>query len=397
MTASHRLPSRSSHSLESAPRATARRPCACPQVSPPHPDSAFSAASSPRQSIPPSDRQPARHEAAAAAAAAAADEQSVSVVIPCYTKCRWPSLLAAVESVRAQTVSCETLVVVDHNDELFEQLQTYCRKYWDNSKTGAVAVLANQAQRGVSGTRNTGAFAASGSLVAFLDDDATATATWIAELSRCFRDTTVVGAGGLVRPVWRAGEPSWFPPEFGWVYGLTNLPEGSSAMLEVRNVWALNMMVRQEVFSLVDGFRPDFGKLGSVAEPEDTDLCLRMASTFDRARWLFTPAALVSHEVPAERSTVRYFLRRCWQEGAGKRQLLAAHSQAHRRGVLSSERTFLKRDLPFALRREARCIASLDPGAVARSIALIAGTAFTAAGFALTNVRRVRSNTKGSG
>lgn len=47
----------------------------------------------------------------------------------------------------------------------------------------------------------------------------------------------------------------------------------------VRNVWWGNMAVRTGTFRNAGGFRADFGKRGSIAEPEDTDLCVRMAAT----------------------------------------------------------------------------------------------------------------------
>ena len=39
------------------------------------------------------------------------------------------------------------------------------------------------------------------------------------------------------------------------------------------------MLVKRSAFELVDGFREDFGKIGNRSLPEDTDLCLRIASS----------------------------------------------------------------------------------------------------------------------
>ena len=44
----------------------------------------------------------------------------------------------------------------------------------------------------------------------------------------------------------------------------------------MRNVWASNMAVRRAAFDAAGGFREDFGKVGAVSRPEDTDLCLRV-------------------------------------------------------------------------------------------------------------------------
>ena len=61
------------------------------------------------------------------------------------------------------------------------------------------------------------------------------------------------------------------------------------------------MAVRRAVFEKVGGFRVDFGKVGDVSRPEDTDLCIRM-STETGGRWIFVPEAVVDHDVEAERA-----------------------------------------------------------------------------------------------
>ena len=49
--------------------------------------------------------------------------QDISVVICVYTEDRWEDILAAVSSVRAQSLpALETLLVVDHNAVLLERL-----------------------------------------------------------------------------------------------------------------------------------------------------------------------------------------------------------------------------------------------------------------------------------
>lgn len=64
--------------------------------------------------------------------------RDISVVICVYTEDRWEDILAAVSSVRAQSLpALETLLVVDHNTVLLERLAGEYRK------TEGVRVLAN--------------------------------------------------------------------------------------------------------------------------------------------------------------------------------------------------------------------------------------------------------------
>jgi cellulose synthase/poly-beta-1,6-N-acetylglucosamine synthase-like glycosyltransferase len=257
-----------------------------------------------------------------------------SVVIACFTEERWPQLSAAIESALNQKRRAgEVIVVVDHNESLAQRLT----EQWPE-----VTVLANLYGRGASGARNTGAFRARSSIVAFLDDDATADPDWLETLVKQFDDPSVVGVGGGVTAAWVTPQPRWFPEEFFWVVGVSykGLPE---QVAEVRNVWAENMAVRAERFSEVGGFRLNFGKVGSRSSPEDTDLCIRMAGA--DGRWLLVPQALVAHHVPPDRATFRFFVRRCYVEGIGKAALVGLTS----RSAMDSERDYTRYVLPRAV------------------------------------------------
>jgi glucosyl-dolichyl phosphate glucuronosyltransferase len=291
-----------------------------------------------------------------------------SVVITCFSQRRWRQLTAAIDSVLAQRMlPSEVIVVVDHNDELMSRVLRRCPD---------VTVLANRFERGASGARNTGAVHARAPIVAFLDDDATAEPDWLELLLECFDDESVVGVGGGVTAAWAGGQPGWFPDEFGWVIGASyrGMPDG---VAEVRNVWALNMAVRTDKFGAVGGFRLGFGKLGGQSRPEDTDLCIRMIRA--GGRWLYVPAARVAHHVPAERSTFRFFVRRCFVEGGGK----AALSVLVRASPLDAERAYLRTVISQGIGRHLREAARsrrLLPAA--RAGVIVAGVASAGVGYA---------------
>jgi hypothetical protein len=193
----------------------------------------------------------------------------------------------------------------------------------------------------VSGNRNTGAFTVSTPVVAFLDDDACAQPGWLAGLLAPLDDPSVCGTGGAIRLVWHTGKPAWVPEEFGWAWvgSYTGQP---TTVAPVRNVWSASMAVRREVFLSVGGFRVGFGKVGDRSRPEDTDVCLRMSQA-SAGRWMYVPEALIEHPVPADRTTVSYFLTRCYHEGRGKVELSRLHA---RQDSLDAERAYLRQVLP---------------------------------------------------
>ena len=298
-------------------------------------------------------------------------EQDVSIVIPTHTERRWTSLVRTVESAWTQRYTpAEVVVVVDHNAALFAR----ARRELDG-----VTVLQNTYARGASGTRNTGAFHTSTSLIAFLDDDTVASPDWLGNLIAPFSDPTVVGAGGGIAPNWSAARPRWMPDELLWTVGVSyaGMPTATAA---IRNVWSASMVVRRDAFIAVNGFRAGFGKLGDQNRPEDTELCLRMSAA-GGGRWMYVPGAMIDHEVPTDRTTFRFLLRRCYAEGRGKVQMarLLPRSQD-----LGTERTYLRQTLPRAVRHN---LVAAGHGRgmahVLRAIAIVAAIAAAAVGVGL--------------
>ncbi|MFF5077218.1 glycosyltransferase family 2 protein [Actinoplanes sp. NPDC000266] len=263
---------------------------------------------------------------------------TASIVIPTHTERRWESLRRTVASALAQEMrATEVIVVVDHNAALFERA---------SAAFPGVTVLENTFARGASGNRNTGAFHARSELIAFLDDDTVAHPGWLGHLASQFGDRGVVGAGGSIRPAWERDRPTWMPDELLWTVGVSY--EGMpTSVAEIRNVWSASMMVRREAFVAVGGFRVGFGKLGEQNRPEDTELCLRISAETG-GRWMYVPESVIEHDVPVDRSTFRFFLRRCYAEGRGKVQMSALLPRDQK---LGTEQNYLRRTLPRAVAR----------------------------------------------
>ncbi|MFI1977485.1 glycosyltransferase family 2 protein [Streptomyces wedmorensis] len=313
-----------------------------------------------------------------------------SVVICVYTEERWEDILAAVESVRKQSLPpLETLLVVDHNERLLSRLT---EEYADERLRGEVRVLANAGPRGLSAGRNTGIAAARGDLVAFLDDDAVAERDWLRYFAAAYDDPRVMAVGGRTLPAWASGRrPAWFPEEFDWVVGCTyrGLPPGR---VPVRNVLGGNASFRRTAFDAAGGFATGIGRDGDRRPLgcEETELCIRLAKALPRAILLIDDRAVIHHKVPAARERFGYFRTRVYAEGLSK--ALVARSVGTQKG-LESERRYTTRVLPAGVLRGAADALRGRSGGAGRAGAILTGVTLAAGGYALGQLRARRGGT----
>jgi GT2 family glycosyltransferase len=158
---------------------------------------------------------------------------------------------------------------------------------------------------GLSAARNTGLAAASGEIVAYIDDDARPDPDWLAYLAAGFAATSHAAIGG----------PNVPPPGDGPVPScVANAPGGPVHVLisdtEAEHLPGCNMAFRRDALVAAGGFDPTFRAAG-----DDVDLCWRLREQGETLG--FAPAAFVWHR---RRGSVRAFWRQ--QRGYGHAEAL---------------------------------------------------------------------------
>jgi O-antigen biosynthesis protein len=178
----------------------------------------------------------------------------------------------------------------------------------DGSTDGTAAIgeehgfrVISTENEGLSSARNTGMRAATGELVAYIDDDATPDPDWLTYLAASFLTTEHVAIGG----------PNIAPGGDGAVAdAVANAPGGPVHVLlsdtEAEHLPGCNVAFRKAALEAVGGFDPRFRVAG-----DDVDLCWRLRDL----GWTlgFSPAAVVWHH---RRNSVRAYWRQ--QRGYGK-------------------------------------------------------------------------------
>jgi len=167
--------------------------------------------------------------------------------------------------------------------------------------------------RGLASARNVGWRAATGEIVAYLDDDAVPDPDWLAHAAAALSDGRHAAVGG----------PNVLPPDSGWVARcVANAPGGPTHVLvsdrEAEHIPGCNFAVRRDDLVRLGGFDPRFRVAG-----DDVDLCWRLLDSGRRIA--FSPGAVVLHR---RRCTVRAYLRQ--QRGYGRAEALLERKHPER-------------------------------------------------------------------
>jgi len=227
--------------------------------------------------------------------------------VPFPRSARWPRVSVVVCSYNgARTIAdcLDGLLNLDYRD--YEVIVV------DDGSTDATPAIARRygvrvisgPNRGLSAARNIGLAAATGDIVAYIDDDAWPDPHWLTFLAAAFTSSSHAAVGG----------PN-IPPRDGLVARcVANAPGGPTHVLlsdtEAEHIPGCNMAFRREALEAIGGFDPQFRTAG-----DDVDVCWRL-----QQRGLtigFSPSAVVWHR---RRGSIRAYLRQ--QMGYGRAEAL---------------------------------------------------------------------------
>jgi GT2 family glycosyltransferase len=155
---------------------------------------------------------------------------------------------------------------------------------------------------GLSHARNTGVRAASGTIVAFTDDDVEVSADWIARLAAPFADPEVACVTGIVLPADLSGEAACLFEFTVGAFGKEFAPKRYDRTFLDREWWrapdvwrvgaGASMAIRREAFAEVGLFDPRLGA-GASGCSEDSEFWFRLLQAGRVC--IYDPAAVVFH------------------------------------------------------------------------------------------------------
>lgn len=171
---------------------------------------------------------------------------------------------------------------------------------------------------GLSVARNTGASSSRGKILAYLDDDAEASVSWLDTLYSAFESNSKLAiAGGKVTLIYPQGQgaPAWLSPGLAANLGAYDLGDKiiyiDNAGLTPRG---LNYAIRRSFLEEIGGFDTNLGRIGKKLLSNEE---LQMTELAIERGWqvAYLPDALAAHNVQTERLQRSWFFNRGWWQG----------------------------------------------------------------------------------
>jgi glycosyltransferase involved in cell wall biosynthesis len=231
----------------------------------------------------------------------------ITVVIPTFNRAdRLARLLESLQNLEPPPVPYE-IIVADNGST--DDTAAIVRDFADRSKVPVHYV--HECRRGASYARNAAVAAASGSIVAFTDDDQDVAHDWLTAIESAFhRYPDVQVIGGRVLPRWLHPPPDWLAPEIWGPVGLVD--RGNEPFRISRDRWMClpggNSAWRRTALLAVRGFS------GEYPRSQDREILFRYLLADGIA--MFIPDMIVYHYLDRSRLTKRYF--RSWNLTEGR-------------------------------------------------------------------------------
>jgi glycosyltransferase involved in cell wall biosynthesis len=203
----------------------------------------------------------------------------------------------------AQQCAPREIVVVDNDPQ--GSARAVVARHQAAQETCAL-IYEIQPQKNISLTRNRSVARATGTWLAFIDDDERAPAQWLASLLASARTHAADGVLGPVVPVLPDDAPAWI--RRGRFYDWARLPTGSA--VPANGLRFGNVMLKA---NLLAGLHPVFDPRLGLTGGEDGDLLMRLAK--NGARFIWDDEASVLEPVEAGRLRLGWILRRALRGG----------------------------------------------------------------------------------
>lgn len=235
---------------------------------------------------------------------------SISVIVP--TRNRKHLLEKLLDALYTQSFPPDFWEVIVVNNASTDGTQALLEKW--KSRLSQLKWV-NESRVGSNFARNTGIRTASGSLIAFLDDDTVPHPQWIERILQRYSVLNLKTdcLGGRVALSLPNSLPRWYGSFLEHYLSHTH-PSSSFSPISARSLCSANVVLPATLLKSVGGFDERLNrKTSNLRSNDETLTLLKLESS--GAQFFYDPTIRVFHQIEAERLKSSYFRRRAWWQG----------------------------------------------------------------------------------
>jgi glycosyltransferase involved in cell wall biosynthesis len=242
---------------------------------------------------------------------------TLSIIICSYNRASY--IEAALDSLYNQSAGLQNFeaIIVDNNstDNTADVF-----KNWRASHANGSFTYLTESKQGASFARNTGAAAAKGQWLCFMDDDAIANSNYVENIIKHIETKpAVVGFGGRIIPKYIPAEPKWMSYYVSSLVGNFDYAPNACAFENGKYPLESNMIVRKDIYDSIGGFSTELpGVVGTLRiGGEGKELFYKILALGHTI--YYDPAIEVQHVVEVKKLTPEYMYRVASGIGRGEK------------------------------------------------------------------------------
>ncbi|NHN29938.1 glycosyltransferase [Paenibacillus agricola] len=235
----------------------------------------------------------------------------VSIVICTYN--RADLLRVTLDSLqRLSSIDRVEVIIVDNNST--DHTRSVTEAYMKRNKGQVDAGYYFERSQGLSAARNKGIQVATGTIIAFLDDDAIPCSEWISTIIATFDSRQDLYAmGGMIRPNFESSRPDWLVKSLERPYTIVDMGSTVKEYPSKLHPYGANMAIRRSFFDN-HAFPTELGRKGNLLlSGEESWLFAKMRKAGKTI--LYHPGMAVDHFIPSSRLTREWIQQRYYYQG----------------------------------------------------------------------------------
>jgi glycosyltransferase involved in cell wall biosynthesis len=237
----------------------------------------------------------------------------LSVAICTYN--RGDRLIYALDGLAAQSMSLDQFEILVVDNRSTDNTAEICRQY---QRTLPNLRYVYEPVQGLSKARNTALHQVRADYIAYLDDDAIPSPTWVGAILNAFENVQPrpVCIGGPIHPLWDSPKPEWIPKKVEYLFSLVDYHCPSPWLKLPKYPFGANMAFQRQDLLQIGGFIECLGREGNQSLRSGEEyLVYRLLIERGKGLLYYEPDAPVQHWIPTSRIQLNWMLRRSYWQG----------------------------------------------------------------------------------